>query len=518
MSTNHLFHLRNCPIRLMIKKELFTMPIKKIGRILCIITLTFLVIFTLFQGNVFINKSVASEKQIDNIVQNSILIVVKDQASVVELEQLISTHYKDCIISIEKIEEANLLKVTLTDSLSSKKLLQDLKHSYKNLIQDVGYERNIDVKNNNQIKEQQRNNILYSPPPSTGTLSKFGMLQSERNKFHSFQWDINAVTNNGESYNLQKGNHNIKVAIIDSGIDFNHPDLKENIIGKGRSFVPGINDTQDYLGHGTMVAGTIAANGNLVGIGPELGIVPYKVFQNEKAESSWIIQAIIQAAKDDMDVINLSLSTYLSKNSKQDKVLIRAYQNALHYAKHRGSIVVASAGNDALNLKNPKEIAERRGYPGDYQLHLPGGSNEVITVSSTSKENTLASYSNYGEITFAAPGGDYGPFFNELKEYDITSWILVTYPTNLPQTPLSINLGLPKGYELEVGSSIAAPKVSALAALLIAEYKEKYKKSPPSSLIKNLLKKGAIDRGVNGFDNEFGYGEINAVNSLKNVK
>ncbi|CAG9614794.1 hypothetical protein BACCIP111899_04027 [Bacillus rhizoplanae] len=494
------------------------MSAKKIGRILCTIIITFLIFFTLFQGNVFINKSFASEKQTDDIVQNSLLITVKEQAKMIELEQLIHNLYKDRIISIEKIEEANLLKVTLTDSLSSRELLYDLNHSYKNFIQDVGYERKIGVINNNQIKELQSNSILHSIPPSTGTLSKSSMLQSERNKFHSFQWDINAVTNNGESYNLQKGNHNIKVAIIDSGIDFNHPDLKGNIISSGKSFVPGINDTQDYLGHGTMVAGTIAANGNLMGIGPELGIVPYKVFQDEKAESSWIIQAIIQAAKDGMDVINLSLSAYLSKTSKEDKVLIRAYQNALRYAKHKGSVVVASAGNDALDLKNPKEIAEKRGYPEDYQLHFPGGSNEVITVSSTSKENTLASYSNYGGITFAAPGGDYGPFFNELKEYDITSWILVTYPTNLPPTPLSTNLGLPRGYELEVGSSLAAPKVSALAALLIAEYEEKYQKSPSPSLIENLLKKGAIDRGVNGFDKEFGDGEINAVNALNNVK
>ncbi|MCY8209506.1 S8 family serine peptidase [Bacillus subtilis] len=300
-------------------------------------------------------------------------------------------------------------------------------------------------------------------------------------------------------------------------MDFNHPDLKNNILNKGKSFVPYIEDTQDYLGHGTMVAGVIALSGDLLGVGPALGIVPYKVFQDNSAESTWIINAIIQAAKDNINVINLSLSTYLSKFDKNDRVLINAFQNALLFAKQKGSIVVASAGNDALNLNNPKTIANQRGDLNDYQYHFPGGNKDVITVSSTSKEKNLASYSNYGKITFAAPGGDYGPYFNDLKEFDISSWILVNYPTNLPQSTLSKNLGLPKGYELDVGSSLATPKVSALIALLIAEYEEKHNKKPSRTLVINLLKKGAIDLGTKGFDDQFGYGEINVVKSLNSV-
>ncbi|KXZ16854.1 hypothetical protein AXI59_18300 [Bacillus nakamurai] len=256
-----------------------------------------------------------------------------------------------------------------------------------------------------------------------------------------------------------------------------------------------------------MVAGVIASNGDLLGVGPELGIVPYKVFQENSAESSWIIDAIIQAAKDNLDVINLSLSTYLSKSDKNDRVLIKAFQNALLFAKQKGSIVVASAGNDSLNLINSRTIATQRGDLNDYQYHFPGGNKDVITVSATTKEKNLASYSNYGKISFSAPGGDYGPYFNDLKEFDISSWIVVNSPTNLPQTTLSKNLGLPKGYELDVGSSLAAPKVSALTALLIAEYEEKHNKKPSRSLLINLLKKGALDLGTKGFDSKFGYME-----------
>lgn len=487
------------------------MKIKKIIKIICITIILILGNSVLFKDN--IKKVAASEMGKDEVREDSLLITCKDQEKMLKLEQLIRSNYKSQLTNIDKIEEANLLKVTLKNKASSRELLADLNGAYKDVVQESGYERKIKIDDTaNELKELPKKATLRSMVTKTNDLSK------DKNAFHSFQWDINIVTNDGKSYELQKGNHNVKVAIIDSGIDFNHPDLKENIISKGKSFVPNVDDTQDYLGHGTMVAGMIAANGKFMGVGPELGIVPYKVFQNGEAESSWIINAIIQAAKDNMDVINLSLSTYLSKNLTEDKVLMRAYQNALRYAKHHGSVVVASAGNDALNLNKPKEIAEKRGYPEDYQLHFPGGSKEVITVSATSKEHTLASYSNYGGITFSAPGGDYGPFFNDTKEYDISSWILVTYPTNLPPTPLSVNLGFPRGYELEVGSSLATPKVSALTALIIAEYRKNNHKDPSLSVIKNYLKKGAVDRGKRGFDNEFGYGEINAVNSLNYVK
>ncbi|MFY2156332.1 S8 family peptidase [Cytobacillus firmus] len=488
------------------------MESKKKGKSNCIKIIAFLLILLSIQEN-----PIYAQEQIADINKKSLLVIVKEQEQLPHLENLIQSHYKEYLSSIETIEEANLLNITLTSELASKELLQDLKYTYQNLVQTAGFERIITLTKPPKIKSLP-GTITNTKVHPAQSFFKASLMDSETNPFYSFQWDINTVTNNGESYLLQKGNHNVKIAIIDSGIDFNHPDIKENIISLGKSFIPHVQDTQDYLGHGTMVAGVIASNGNLMGVGPNLGIVPYKVFHTGSAESSWIIQAIIQAAKDDMDVINLSLSAYLSKSLEEDKTLIEAYEKALRYAKLQGSIVVASAGNDALDLTNSKEVAEQRGYPGDHQVHLPGGSKNVITVSSTSKENTLASYSNYGKITFAAPGGDYGPYFHDLQVFDLNSWVLVAYPTNLAQTPLSVNLGLPKGYELTVGSSLAAPKVSALTGLLIAEYEETYNKEPSPSYIKNLIKRGSIDRGKRGFDKEFGYGEINAVNSLNYIK
>lgn len=70
-----------------------------------------------------------------------------------------------------------------------------------------------------------------------------------------------------------------------------------------------------------MVAGVIAANGNLQGIAPNVGLVPYKVFHTDAADSMWIIEAIVEAAKDDMDVINLSLGTYKSLKRKRIRLL-----------------------------------------------------------------------------------------------------------------------------------------------------------------------------------------------------
>lgn len=128
------------------------------------------------------------------------------------------------------------------------------------------------------------------------------------------------VTNNGESYKLFSGTKNVTVGIIDSGLDINHLDLKDNVVQGSKNLVPKggfrgkeieetgeLNLLTDKLGHGTHVAGQIAANGNLKGIAPGIGIKSYRVFGEQNADSLWIIKAIIEAAKDDVDVINISL-------------------------------------------------------------------------------------------------------------------------------------------------------------------------------------------------------------------
>lgn len=122
----------------------------------------------------------------------------------------------------------------------------------------------------------------------------------------------------------------------------------------------------DKTGHGTFVAGQIAANGKLKGVAPQVGIKSYRVIGSNKSESIWIIKGIIEAAKDQVDVLNISLGEYLVQGSiknkdgsiTSNKAEIKAYKKAINFAKKNGIIVVASSGNDSLNLDNKKKVQD----------------------------------------------------------------------------------------------------------------------------------------------------------------
>ena len=150
---------------------------------------------------------------------------------------------------------------------------------------------------------------------------------NENTQPQKIQWDVLRTTNNYSTYKKSKGSHSHCVALIDSGIDVNHCDLTDNIISV-KNFVPEnennicnngeckINplDMRDHLDHGTQVAGQICANGEILSIAPNTGIKVYKVFGKNLAYNIWIIKAIICAANDGVDVINLSLGSYLLTN------------------------------------------------------------------------------------------------------------------------------------------------------------------------------------------------------------
>lgn len=108
--------------------------------------------------------------------------------------------------------------------------------------------------------------------------------------YKNWGWDVKAVTEGGKSYELHRGSRNVEIAVVDTGIDLEHPDLKESIVRPGQSFVPNSPSTDDNNGHGTMTAGMISANGELLGVGPGLGIVPYKVMDKDAGQFSWMIE------------------------------------------------------------------------------------------------------------------------------------------------------------------------------------------------------------------------------------
>lgn len=371
--------------------------------------------------------------------------------------------------------------------------------------------------------------------------------------YWSHQWEIQRVTHNGDSYAIETGGvknadgtvtHKAVVGVIDTGIDPNHPDLKVNFIG-GRNFVPtngdgdatetgDQNDIIDRVGHGTHVSGTIAGNGMIKGVGPNLGIRAYRVFPaSGSAPTTWIVPAIVQAAKDNVDVINMSIGgfdgiarySYLGdKNGYSDLADALLWQRAVQYAVNHNVTVVVAAGNESLNLNNPTEITDylndNYGYLGlqfkGASREVPGQTPGVITVSSSVEWTTdkIAFYSNYGSsaIDVAGPGGDNGPLYDQtldLAKRDFHFRSLSTYPTYM-EPYFTSNL---TGYALMHGTSMAAPKVAGIAGVLKAHYPNL---SPAQ--VTALIKKTASDFGKPGSDQLFGAGEANIYNALKGLK
>jgi subtilisin family serine protease len=315
--------------------------------------------------------------------------------------------------------------------------------------------------------------------------------------FTPYNWYLKDVTSDYQHLSIDKGEH-ATIALIDSGVDMEHPLIKDHIdLTAAKNYVTNDMDMTDELGHGTTIAGIMAS------IAPETRIVPYKVVGNAGGESEWVIDAITDAANDAHDVISLSIGTYLIKSEEEEKLLIRAYDRAVKYAKSKGSVVIASAGNDGFNLDELKPFKFK---------HLPGGLHDVVTVSSNTKQNNLAYYSNFGkEVDFTAPGGS---LFDENGYTDTTEMIITTFPTDRLNTPLDQLLGIPQGYTLTEGTSYAVPQVSAAAALIISEHTERTGNQPAVQKVIKYLERGSSDIGKRGKDPYFGEGKVNAYQSL----
>jgi minor extracellular serine protease Vpr len=168
----------------------------------------------------------------------------------------------------------------------------------------------------------------------------------------------------------------IKIAVIDTGVDYNHPDLfglgKDGKVIGGYDFVDNDNTPIDTNGHGTEVAGVIAADGQLKGVAPKSKILAYRVSENgESVSSDLIIKAIKQAVLDGADIINISLGVNAT-NKKIDEAVNKAVEH--------GIIVVTAAGNNGPDLKT---------------IGSPGINPNTITVGATYNNITASLVSTF---------------------------------------------------------------------------------------------------------------------------
>ena len=181
------------------------------------------------------------------------------------------------------------------------------------------------------------------------------------------------------------------IAILDTGCDLTHPDLKDRIIG-GRNFTnddKGDKDVyRDYNGHGTHVAGTMAATQNqrgVVGVAPEANLLIVKVLdKNGSGQYDWIINGIYYAIEQQADIISMSLG------GPED---VSELHEAIQKAVEHNILVVCAAGNEG----DGQDATNEFDYPGSY--------NEVISVGAVNLDRRISDFSNSNnEVDLVAPG------------------------------------------------------------------------------------------------------------------
>ncbi|CAM5229638.1 Peptidase S8 OS=Lysinibacillus sphaericus OX=1421 GN=LS41612_09420 PE=3 SV=1 [Lysinibacillus sphaericus] len=180
------------------------------------------------------------------------------------------------------------------------------------------------------------------------------------------------------------GNYDVKVAVIDSGVDYKHPDLQAQVLPPYNAVKPADSPVADA--HGTHVAGIVGAtkdNGiGGHGVYPNAKILPIDVFNGQEDASDFAIaQGILYAIEQKADIINMSLGGYGESPLMEE---------AVKMAIDKGITVIAAAGNEATDT-----------------YFFPASFESVISVGATNEQNKLASFSNYGSsVNLVAPGED----------------------------------------------------------------------------------------------------------------
>jgi len=383
--------------------------------------------------------------------------------------------------------------VSVQQGADIKRLLQKYNLSVKKSIKELGVKTLTGIGNRdiNTLVEELNNQpeIKYAELNKIVRIMRVGVNDPY---YSTEQWNYLAISL-PEAWEINTGSAEVTVAVIDTGIDLDHPDLKGSLVS-GIDCIDYLPDSEtgfitydeddfpgpeDRNGHGTHVAGVIGATVNnqlgVAGINWNVNIIPIRVLDSDGyGRMDNIVAGIKWAVHYKADIINLSLGI-----NKADKALA----DAIDYAYNKGLTVIAAAGNG--------------GGSGD--LLYPANYNNVISVGSINQSYQRSYFSNYGDnLDFVAPGEN----------------IYSTYGTAYLTGGEIYHLN---SYKYESGTSMATPHVSGVAALLLAQAKAQGKSLTPEQL-KEELRLTAQDLGDKGRDDQYGYGLINAHAALADAR
>ena len=329
---------------------------------------------------------------------------------------------------------------------------------------------------------------------------------SPNDPLYPYQWHFTLI-NMENAWEIQScGSSGVILAILDSGIAYEDydefinlpgkwwdhwnyysqaPDLEGTIFVQGYDFINDDTHPNDDYGHGTHVTGTAAQKTDndygVAGMADGTSIMPVKVLdQDGLGTAASLADGLYYAANNGADIINMSLG-WPPIVTPED---IQGVTDAVAYASGKGVIMVASSGND-----------------GGGVVSLPAAYPDVIAVAAVHSGDELADYSQYGDaLEVVAPGGDG-------EDRDVDGYIdgVLQETFDKASAPDYGNFSL----WFYTGTSMAAPHVSGLVALLMAQ-----DGSRTLADIREILHNTSIDRGDPGWDTEYGYGRIDAYAAL----